>query len=125
MSVYQEKINLFELGIKADVIKGAIAEYKSREIHYKKNIKEFLSYSSLKSATSRQIRYAHNFALNAGTSSFPRSSYPVSSYIELPIEEKRYIFDLLVKESKLAKNQKDALIDFAKKERLKNTKNYG
>ena len=125
MSVNQDKPNLFELGIKADVIKGAIAEYKSREAHYKKNIKEFLSNNSLKSATSRQIRYAHNFALNAGTSSFPRSSYPVSSYIELPIEEKRYIFDLLVKESKLAKNQKAALIDFAKKERLKNTKNYG
>jgi hypothetical protein len=84
-----------------------------------------LSYNSLKSATSRQIRYAHNFALNAGTASFPRSAYPVSSYIELPIEEKRYIFELLIKESKLAKNQKAALIDFAKKERLKDTKNYG
>ena len=124
MSVNQDKPNLFELGIKADVIRGAIAAYKLKEARYKKNIKEFLSYSSLKSATSRQIRYAHNFALNAGTASFPRSSYPVSSYIELPIEEKRYIFDLLIKESKLAKNQKDALMDFAKKERLKNTKNY-
>jgi len=125
MSVNQDKPNLFELGIKADVIKGAIAEYKSREAHYKKNIKEFLSNNSLKSATSRQIRYAHNFALNAGTASFPRSTYPVSSYIELPIEEKRYIFELLIKESKLAKNQKAALIDFAKKQRLKDTKNYG
>ena len=122
MSVYQDKLNLFELGIKADVIKGAIAEYKSREALYKKNIRIFRSYNSLKSATSRQLRYAHNFALNAGTASFPRYRYPVSSYIELPIEEKRYIFDLLIKESKLVKNQKDALINFAKKEKLKDTK---
>ena len=130
MSVNQDKPNLFELGIKADVIKGAIAEYKSIEADYKKGTRIFKSYNSLKSATSRQIRYAHNFALNAGTGPFPDCRYPESSYIELPIEEKRYIFDLLIKQAKLEKNQKDALIDFAKKEKLKDTKkeyqkNYG
>jgi hypothetical protein len=122
MSIYQNKLNLFELGIKAEVLRGAIAEYKSKEAIYKKNIKIFRSYNSLKSATSRQLRYAHNFAINAGAGIFPRKNYPLFSSINLPIQEKRYIFDLLLKQAKLAKNQKDALIDFAKKEKLKDTK---
>jgi hypothetical protein len=68
------------------------------------------------------LRYAHNFALNAGTGTFPRRRLPFFSNIKIPTEEKRYIFDLLLKQAKLAKNQKDALIDFAKKEKLKDIK---
>jgi hypothetical protein len=122
MSIYQDKLNLFELGIKAEVLRGAIAEYKSKKNIFEKNIKIFRSYNSLKSATSRQIRYASNFAVNAGIPIFPLNRYFNWVSVELPKEEKRYIFDLLLKQAKLAKNQKDALIDFAKKEKLKDTK---
>ena len=122
LNTRQEKNDLFELGIKAGVLSGAIAEYKSREAIYKKNPRMFRSYNSLKSATSRQLRYAHNFALNAGTGTFPRRRLPFFSNIKIPIEEKRYIFDLLLKQAKSDRNQKDALIDFAKKEKLKDTK---
>ena len=122
MSIYQDKLNLFELGIKAEVLSGAIAEYKSNKNLFEKNIKIFRSYNSLKSATSRQIRYAKNFAVNAGIPIFPYKSVFNWVSVELPIEEKRYIFDLLLKQAKLAKNQKDALIDFAKKEKLKDIK---
>lgn len=122
LNTRQKKNNLFDLGIKAGVLSGAIAEYKSRETIYKKNPRMFRSYNSLKSATSRQLRYAYNFALNAGIGTFPRKNHPSFYYIELPIEERRYIFDLLLKQAKSDSNQKDALIDFAKKEKLKDTK---
>lgn len=122
LNIRQEKNNLFDLGIKAGVLTGAIAEYKSREAIYKKNPRMFRSYNSLKSATSRQLRYADNFALNAGIGAFPRKNHPSFYYIELPLEERRYIFDLLLKQAKSDRNQKDALIDFAKKEKLKDTK---
>jgi len=122
MSIRQEKLNLFDLGIKAEVLRGAVAEYKSKRNIFEKNIKIFRSYNSLKSATSRQIRYAKNFAVNAGIPIFPYKRVFNWVSVELPIEEKRYIFDLLLKQAKLAKNQKEALIDFAKKEKLKDIK---
>jgi hypothetical protein len=122
MSIRQEKLNLFDLGIKAEVLRGAIAEYKSKRNIFEKNIKIFRSYNSLKSATSRQIRYAKNLAINAGIPQFPNKREFNWVSIELPIEEKRYIFDLLVKQAKLTQNQKGALLDFAKKEKLKDTK---
>jgi len=122
MSIRQDKLNLFQIGIKANVIRGASAEYQSKKDVFEKNIKIFRSYNSLRSATSRQIRYAKNFALNAGYPTFPYERDFNWAPVELPMEEKRYIFDYLLKQSKFKKNQKNALLDFAKNEILKNVK---
>ena len=122
MSVRQDKLNLFELGIKANVLRGASAEYKSKKEVFEKNIKFFRSYNSLRSATSRQIRYAKNLALNSGYPSFPYERDSDFAPAELPTNEKRYLFDYLLKQAKLKKNKKNALVAFAKNEKLKNVK---
>ena len=120
MSIRQKKLNLFDLGIKAGVLRGAIADYNSKKSFFEKNIKIFRSYNSLRSATSRQIKYAYYFARNAGYHLFPFNKKVLHDRTELPPGEIEYIFDMLLQQSKLKKNQKNALIEYAKKEKKKN-----
>ena len=105
----QDVRDLFALGIEADVLEGAMADYKT-SIKHKKMMR---SPESLRSGTSRQIHTAEILAENAAAGKFPCIDQPQFRR-HLNNNQIRSLFKYLIAQSKQQKNNKKELIKFAK-----------
>jgi len=67
IKAYQEKIDLIKIAVEANVLRGAMADYKSS----KGDLNKMQSVESMRSGTSRQLAMAYNLAENAARGVFP------------------------------------------------------
>lgn len=110
LAMQQDVRDLFSLGIEADVLDGAIADYKT-SLKLNRPMK---SPESLRSGTSRQILTAEILAENAAAGKFPCID-PPKFRRRLAVNHIRGLFKYLISQTKQSRYKKQELIKFAQK----------